>query len=140
VGFDYWSKGFLGEVPARQEIELPGGSCRVIALRRKSAHPQVISTSRHVSQGAVDLTYVRWDNAAGVLQGRSRVVARDDYELRIDAGPAKVVAATAKTGGADVLAAAKQDGRDLRVTLKSPRTGEVEWEIRFAPAAAQNQP
>ena len=52
----------------------------MIALRRKLDRPQVVSTSRHVSQGAVDLTYADWDSAGRVLRGRSKVVAGDDFK------------------------------------------------------------
>ncbi len=47
----------------------------------------LISTSRHVTQGMVDVTDEKWETAAaglaGTLSGRSKVVGGDSYEIRI---------------------------------------------------------
>ena len=46
------------------------------AIREKSDHPQLVSTNRHLSQGAADLETLAWENNL-TLAGRSRVVAGD---------------------------------------------------------------
>jgi hypothetical protein len=137
VGFDYWANAFLPAVEAKTVVDLPPGSCKVIALRRVLDHPQVLSTSRHISQGLLDLTYVRWHNEKKTLSGRSGMVGGDPYELRIDAGTAKSKAASVELSAGDKAAGVKiaslqQDDRLVRVALDSPTSRTVEWSVRFA--------
>jgi hypothetical protein len=55
--------------------------CQVFCFREKKDHPQVLATSRHISCGGVDLQQVEWK--ANVLEGSSRIVAKDDYSIYI---------------------------------------------------------
>jgi hypothetical protein len=135
VAFDYWDNKFVDGFSGKSEFELPPGSCKVIALTRQLDRPQVVSTSRHVSQGAVDLSDVKWDAATQTLSGKSKVVTGDDYELRLDA-PKGLTASAVTTTGNGASAVSKQDGRHVRVTIKSPTTGEVAWAVRFGPQSA----
>ncbi len=86
LAFDFWRNQFLDPISSSKEFDVPPGSCRVIALVNKADHPQLISTSRHVTQGLVDIEKVNWDDASKTLSGTSRVVINDPYELRIHAG------------------------------------------------------
>jgi hypothetical protein len=124
VGFDYWANEFVPEFSGNRTFNIPPGSCRVISIVRVADHPQVIGTSRHVTQGGPDLVSVKWDAAAKTLIGKSKVIAGDDYEIRIDPAGRKVKSA----GDAEV----KQDGRFVRVLLHPQQTGEVSWAIAFA--------
>jgi hypothetical protein len=135
VGFDYWGKAFLPTFRGPQEFELRPGSCMVVALRKKLDRPQVLSTSRHISQGLVDVADVKWDAAKRTLSGRSRVVAGDPYELRIDTAGAKAQAANMKGDEKATVTPLKQEGSALRLTIDSQETREVAWEIRFAAAS-----
>ncbi len=81
LAFDFWRNEFLEPVSASKEFDVPPGSCRVIALVRKVDHPQLISTSRHVTQGLVDIAKV----SVGMTRARrcrapSSVVIDDPYE------------------------------------------------------------
>ena len=111
-------------------------SCRVLAIRPVADHPQVISTSRHVTQGIIDLSEEKWDPAAQTLSGVSRVVANDPYELRIvvPAGP-KVWRATS---AGDEKFAITQDGSNIRATLTSRESREVHWQLKFTQTAVSS--
>jgi len=61
VGFDYWEGLFVPPFAEKRTFRLRPSSCRVIALSRLAARPQLVSTSRHVTQGAIDVTQVGWD-------------------------------------------------------------------------------
>ena len=58
-------------------------SCRILAVRPMADRPQLISTSRHITQGVVDVAEEAWDVRGKKLNGVSRVVGGDPYELRI---------------------------------------------------------
>jgi hypothetical protein len=133
VGFDYWANQFVEPFSENKEFELPPGSCRIIALHRKLDHPQVVSTSRQVTQGLVDLSNCHWDAASGILSGTSKLVASDPYELRIDAAGAALadadIASDARQAGVKVDS--KQDRDHVRVTIQSPSTRQVSWQVQF---------
>jgi hypothetical protein len=133
VGFDYWAKQFVPAFSGPQEFKLPAGSCKVFALRKKLDRPQLLGTSRHISQGLVDVIDVKWDEQKRVLRGTSRVVAEDPYELRVHTAGRKVDQANAAGSGNGTLKTTVNDSGDgqLRVRIISPSSGEVSWEIAF---------
>jgi len=96
-------------------------SCHLLVWQPLADHPQVVGTSRHLTQGAVDLEAVRWNDKTAVLSGISRVVGRDDYQIRFTVPPGWAV----KTGGVQV-------DRGMGVlTLRSEENRTVNWAIRF---------
>ena len=84
VGFDYWANAFMPPFRGRLKTTLWPRSCQVLAVRPLQDHPILIGTSRHITQGIVDVREERWDGARTIL-GTSDVVAGDPYELRIGA-------------------------------------------------------
>ncbi len=83
VAFDFWADKFVPPFGDTLTSQLPAASCRVLAVRPVADVPQLLSTSRHVTQGMVDVLEENWDAATCVLRGTSRVVGGDEYELRI---------------------------------------------------------
>jgi hypothetical protein len=137
VGFDYWDNSFVPAFDGTKEFDVPAGSCKIIAVRRVSDHPQLLSTSRHVSQGLPDVIEAKWDPAKRTLCGRSKLVGNDPYELRIDASSSMKMSDASVSSddrGAGVSAQGNQDGRQVRVSINSPVTREVTWEVHFAAA------
>ena len=63
VAFDFWGNRLLPPIEGRLKVTLPPASCMILAVRPEADHPQVISTSRHVTQGMVDLLDEKWDAA-----------------------------------------------------------------------------
>ena len=139
VAFDYWANEFLGPVDATLKATVPAASCRILAVRPVVDHPQVLSTSRHITQGVIDLIEERWDESTGTLSGISRVVAGEPYELRIAAGPGKAREVTDTAVGAmrgaarPTIKIIEQDAWKLRVRIEATLHGEVAWQVRFKP-------
>ena len=138
LAFDFWANQFLAPFANEVRAQLPaGGSCRILAVQPAADHPQLLSTSRHVSQGMLEVTGERWDAARHELSAGSQVVANDNYELRIavpaDAANWKAteVAVTSADQAAGVKAEMKQDGRWLRVAVNSPVGRTVRWRVKF---------
>lgn len=124
AAFDFWGNTFEPGFKDRFEVQIPAGSCRIFAVRPIADHPFVVSTNRHVTQGLVEMDTEQWDGAEKILQGRSRVVANDPYELRlvVPAGWKVVNANRAKTTG--------KTGQ-VRVQYNPEDTGALDWQIRF---------
>jgi len=138
VGFDYWEGEFVGPFAGKRTFTLRPSSCRVIALSKLLERPQLVGTSRHVTQGVVDVVQVDWDEETHTLSGRSRVVGQDPYELRIampTSGGRGLVLARAGVSEADAQAGVHtqvaQTGAHLRVTIQSAASREVAWQLRF---------
>ena len=130
--FDFWQNALLPSFKKQLQLVLPGQSCRVLSLRPRSSHPQIISTSRHLTQGMVDLLEERWDENSRTLRGRSRVVADDPYELRIVTTlSAQGINTQDDSQAAPIKTSLKSSSRLLRATLLSPTTREIEWTITF---------
>jgi len=139
VGFDYWADEFVEPFGKTLETTLPPASCRILAVRRVARRPQVISTSRHITQGVVDVLEERWDSATKELRGVSRVVGGDAYELRIAAmkGARPWKATTVTLAREDVEADVKikvvdQRAWRVRVRIDSPTSRDVRWSVGFA--------
>jgi hypothetical protein len=129
VAFDYWGNKFLPAIKGRLQLTLPPESSVVLAVRLRANHPQVISTSRHVTQGIVDLTEEKWNAATKTLSGRSKLVGQDPYELRIVSGAAKVDKVTVAAAG--VSSSHSADSHLTRVKLVSPTSQEIAWSVQF---------
>ena len=71
LAFDFWQQKPLGEVGDDLRIVVQPASVALLALRKKSGVPQVLSTSRHFTQGGVELRSVVWNSASNTLTGTS---------------------------------------------------------------------
>ena len=121
--YEFWSRKFLGshtgsvELPAIKPMGLDS-----FAIREQLDRPQIISTSRHLSQGGVDLISVEWKGKT--LAGKSRVVAGDRYELVIHLPAGYKVKSTSQ-------ATVVTEGEIARIAFTPATTSEVEWRIAF---------
>ena len=131
-GFEFWSNQFLGMFSDELKVQIPYGACKVIALRAITDHPQVISSSRHITQGIMDITEEEWNN--NELHGKSLVVAEDAYELRItNPTSLKLRSTEIKYDQKDqqIISSNKAEGNSLRINFIPTNTGTVEWKIQF---------
>ena len=119
--YDVWEKKLLDGGASGLTMGLVPMSCKLIAVRPAADHPQLVGTSRHITQGADDLLEATWDPATATWSGRSRVVGGDPYELRFTLPPGWAVA-----GGS-----AKIEGPLAVLTLSSDENKELPWRIAF---------
>jgi hypothetical protein len=142
IAFDFWNRVFLKPFKGTLESSVPGAACRILAVRPLLPRPFLLSTSRHVSQGIVEVLEEHWDEAGKTLSGRSRIVGGDPYELRIAAfAPGKIWSVDAvEVSGDDRAAGVKmaftETGGCVRASIESAASREVNWSVRFKPVAA----
>ena len=90
-----------------------------------------MSTSRHVSQGGVDLLEVAWDEAGRRMSGRSKVVKDDPYQLILRVPKGYAISGVK----ADCPVQAEGIEQDIqRVSLRPVTTGIVSWQLQFTSA------
>ena len=133
AAYDVWRDALLPDVTDAIAAKVDAHDTAVIAVRAVAARPQVVGTSRHVVQGAVDIAEEKWDADARTLSGRSVNLDDRPYAITIavpkglrygecKADPA--CAARALDRGGVVLEWARPEGRDIA------------WTVKFRPAAA----
>ena len=129
--FEFWSQKFLGK--SRGSFTAPaqdvGDALQVFALREARAHPWVLSTTRHISQGGVSLLDERWDAGKKALSGKSVVVAGDPYVLTVHL-PDGFRLAGAEIIGENAEIANREETASVRIVPSA--TKAVEWEMTFA--------
>ena len=83
IVFDFNSKKMLGIVSDFVKISLEPSESRVLCIRKKSGIPQVISTSRHVSQGAAEIKALAWNKAEKIMKIVSEIPEGDRYDVYV---------------------------------------------------------
>jgi hypothetical protein len=67
--YEFWTQRLLTDTRSRMALRFPPGSVHLLAVRAKLDRPQVLSTDRHYTQGAVELAQAHWDAARSTLSG-----------------------------------------------------------------------
>ncbi len=136
VAFDYWENKFIDDLS--KPIDVKHGSCHVLSLVTSANRPQLISTSRHVLQGAPDIVELQWNESTSTLSGKSKVIAGDPYELRFFTAGYTVlqtgVTGETPSGIKNALTNSwhnEVDNGHDRLSFAAPETGEVSWMIQF---------
>jgi len=131
AGFDFWADTFITPFSGTLTQTLPGATCRVIAVNPLGQHPVLVSTSRHITQGLIDVLEEKWDAGSRTLSGKSKVVAGDLYELRI-ALPAEGAfqPSSATLGGKDMKIGPVANG-GVRISITPDKSGTVDWNVEF---------
>ena len=100
------------------------------SIREVLARPQVLSTNRHLMQGYVDLTNVKWDAAKKQLSGLAKVVGGEPFRMVV-AGNGMAIK-TASAQGASVKIEKPPGVAGLQVlVLESPGNAEASWCITY---------
>ncbi len=149
AAFDFWDNKLLPPIRDRLKLTLEPAvagapeaasgkkCCAVLAVRLVGEHPQLLSTSRHVTQGIIEVTAESWDVKARELSGRSKVVGGDAYELRVltrsshgEWKPAGVDLSEADRKAGVTISSTEEAGL-LRIAIRTPQGREVQWHARF---------
>jgi len=140
--FDFWANAPLPSFAGNFHSVLPATSCQVIAVRAAEDHPLLVSTSRHVTQGIVDVSGETWNASRQALSGVSQVIGNDTYELRLaglNSGGKKwrlvsaEVSSRDRAAGVTITPSPAATGEDgwLRLTIHAPQTRAVKWSVTF---------
>ena len=126
--YDYWNDRFIGRLHGERAFTLPKQSCLLLGIRDDMGRPQILSTNRHITQGAGDLLNVEWNARSHRLSGSSEVVGADDYvlTLHIPAG-FEVESVTANIG----QIAHSRSGEVEKVTIRTSENARADWSVRF---------
>jgi hypothetical protein len=133
IVFEFWTRRVIPSTSAGFAFVSLDTSYRAQAycIRERLTHPQLISTSRHVTCGGPDLERVEWNE--GVLTGRSLAVGGDPYVLYLTE-PRGQSFAGATASGARVIRSELRGGMRV-IELQPARSGSIEWTVRYSAAS-----
>lgn len=130
--YEFWSDTYLGKLSgtAKLQRELEPNHCAMISLRKAQPNPQVLSTNRHVLQGWVDLSDIKWDATSKTLSGTAKVIEGESFKIVIARNGLKDGKISAQ--GSTAKLEAHPASEDLAViVLDRPATGDTQWQVAF---------
>ena len=125
--YDFWKGEFLGIHGDALQVSIAPMDTTVLRITALASHPQVISTSRHITQGAYDLNTLHWDSSSNCLSGSSKCVEGETFRLTLYV-PEGYGIANADCGEKTAFTV---DGCILKVDINSVRSGEIAWKLNF---------
>lgn len=140
--YDFWNGTYYGAWKHGVFIDVPPADVRVMTLVRATERPVLVSTSRHITQGWVELLALRHGGTSThpSLSGESRVIGGDPYTLTVGlprgAPTFRLTAARVQGGvdGAPVSVSWSSHQGYATVTIRTDTTQAVRWEIEFEPS------
>lgn len=121
--YDYFRDQYLGMVNGTLTLDLMPYEGRILSLRSYLGIPQVISTSRHITQGAAELTTLCFMNYTLTLT--SDLIADDCYTVTVYVPEGYRLV---EQLGFETYAV---QGKLLRLTLVPQQTKSYSFELRF---------
>lgn len=129
--YDFWNNEVIGVSGGVIRLDMQPCQTRILSVVNADRCPKVLSTSRHISHGAIDLECVEWDEAEKELRGKSRTVIGDDYSLVI-AAPSKDSELQDCFSGNMHADMERISDRVWRVTWKDIAAEQLVWTARFS--------
>ena len=137
--FDFWNQEYLGAWEAGMTVDIPPAACRVLTLLPASDEIQIISTSRHITQGWVDLATLGSEDGGRYFKGESHLIRDDPYELRFVFPLGRnfaVKSASARDASGELPVEVFDHQGWSAVRIRPARTGDADWEVSFEPAGS----
>ncbi len=129
--YDFWNQRLLGRFKTEYACTLPGHSNGLLAVHPALDRPQFLSSDRHITQGAVDLEDLRWNDAACTLSGRVRLVQNHPTNLVFCVPKTfEPVSATSPSPETKLLTTPRPDGT-LTLNIQRSTSGPAEWQLTF---------
>lgn len=132
--YDFWNKDYLGAWETGMLVDIDPTSCRVLTLLPDNGEIQLISTSRHITQGWLDLRKAEFDAGKKVYKGLSTVVKNDPYELRFifpKGQNFRIKSAEAFINSKPIPVKPINRQGWATVTFESSTNADIQWNVTF---------
>ena len=130
VIYEFWTEAYQGVQKGRYEMRVPAHGVRLLAVHRKQGVPQFLSSDRHITQGAVEVTSLAWNESAKTLAGRVKAVKGSPLTLRFHV-PNGYTSNGVKAEGGVTCKAVDASAEVVAVTLSSPVSQEVPFSLSW---------
>ena len=125
IVYDYFAGEMLGIFDKDFVLTVDPYDTKLICVRHLTGIPQLVSTSRHYTQGAVEVSDVNWCEESATLTITSDLLSEDRYEMAIYV-PDGYVAENCTVGYVE------QVGNIARVRTAPPCDGKYDFVIQFS--------
>lgn len=128
--YDFWNDRLAGEFKGDEVISqsLKPFQALVYSLHRKRSHPQFLSTSRHVTQGLMDLENVKWEESMLTYSGTAKAVRGEVHAIVVAANGHEFESVQSSAGKAVIE---PMEGGLHRLTISDHDGGDIRWSIRY---------
>ena len=121
--YDYFRDTFLGKTSDKIKLDFAPYECRVLSVRPCNNQVQIISTSRHITQGALELCDVKFEN--NTLSITADLIKDDSYTVTL------YVPDGYKLKNSDNFEASAQKGNILKLSFMPKETKQYSFNIKF---------
>ena len=83
IVYNYTDNEFVGITDESFEVKLDSCESKIFCIREKLDRPQLISTSRHISQGAAEITDMEWNAPCEELRIKAELVKNTPYTITL---------------------------------------------------------
>ena len=125
VAFEYYSSLVAEVKDGVIKMELKPCETKVFAIHENRNIPQIISTSRHITQGATELKSVQWNEGVKTLNFTADVVEGDEYIVTLN------IPCGYKVSDTCGMKISEENGNVLRLSYTSDENCEKTFEIKF---------
>ena len=121
--YEFWKKEFLGIFENQFDTWIEQHQTKTFCVREYKNIPQIVSTSRHITQGGLELNHVTWEG--DTLRGNSNVVKGDSYRIVIYADGYEIEEVS------DHFTSEKTEDNLFVASILPDRSGDIDWEVKF---------
>lgn len=125
--YDFWAEKFLGISRDKLFLTIPAGDTTVVRLTPVADIPQLIFSSRHITQGGYELNHLHWDADSKTLYGNIRAVIGEPLRMAFYL-PEQYRAGIRNARG---IKCSGPEGAVLNAELLPTRAGDAAWSINF---------
>jgi hypothetical protein len=135
--YNFWDEEYVGCFNYGLFVNLNPASCNVLSITKADALPQLISTNRHITQGAIDVTKLSYNKPLATdnnyyISGESDIVGGDEYKIVFglpqQAKMGYKISKVTFNGKSGKISNSKGCGYASFIPEK---TGKVSWEVTF---------
>ena len=129
--YDVWAERPMADVQQAIKATIAPHTTLTIGLRPAGSHPQIVGTTRHVIQGAIDIADERWDPATRTLSAKSLKLDGRSYAVTVSV-PRGLRAAVCKS---EVPCTVRrlETGHAVHTVIEWPQgtTQDINWSLTF---------
>ncbi|HEY6853958.1 MAG TPA: glycoside hydrolase family 36 protein, partial [Gemmatimonadales bacterium] len=127
--YDVWRDAPLAQIRGSISAHVAPRASQLLALRPSTNRPQVIGTTRHLVQGAVDVAGESWDAATRTLSARAMNLDARDYAVTISLPVGLSVTSCDADSPCEV---AQLESGHMVLKWKGNDGRDISWKVRFS--------
>lgn len=131
--YDFWLEKYLGEINHELNLTVLPESVTLLSIHEKKEFPFVISTNRHILQGALELETVNWDEENKILSGVSLSPKNSNHVISIYIPQPQYWEQSEKSLYKDFnhFTTKLVNEHILNLKLRFENTEKIEWSVDF---------